>query len=384
MLNETTTAAKQLIENSKNILIVFKKEYHPDSLASALALYLWLKKNNKTVTLVCSDFIIKNQLQFLPHTDQVKNKLSNSQKFIISLNLATNKVAELSYEVKDECLEISILPTAGQFDHQDIKTSTTAFSHDLIITLDTQNLDALGKIFINQTDFFYQTPLINFDHSPLNNNFGQVNVLDLCAVATAEIVYNFIQTTDPSGLDEDMATCLLAGIMTKTQIFKSINITPQSLSIASQLIGLGAQRQKIVTHLYQSQTLSTLRLWGRMLARLQQDKNLHLVWSTLSQQDFVKSGAEPKNIKQAVDELISSIPEAALILIIYEDINTDSAPGTISVTAELFASPGRNALSITHVFHPQGTAAAAHFILANITPLQAEKIIIDEIRRQTN
>ncbi len=384
MLAETTTAAKQLIEKSKNILIVFKKEYHSDSLASALALYIWLKKNNKTVTLVCANFIIKNQLKFLPDAEHVQNILTNPQKFIISLDLTTNKVAELSYEVKDDYLEISILPTTGQFNHRDIKTSTSAFGHDLIITLDTHSLDSLGEIFINQTDFFYQTPLINFDHSPLNTNFGQINLLDLRAVATAEIVYNFIFTLDPGGLDENIATCLLTGIMTKTQIFKSINVTPQSLSVASQLINHGAQRQKIVAHLYQSQTLSTLRLWGRMLARLQQDKTLKLVWSVLSQQDFVKSGAEPKDIKQAVDELISSIPGAALILIIYENTAFDHNAKESTTAAELFTSPGHDALSITRVFHPQGNSNAARFTLTNTSLLEAEKIIINEIRRQTN
>ena len=101
-------------------------------------------------------------------------------------------------------------------------------------------------------DFFYQTPIINIDHQTHNENYGQINLIELKALAVVEIIFSLINKWDKNLIDEDTATCLLTGLYDKTWGFKSSQTTPQTLNTADQLINLGARQNKIVYNLYQA------------------------------------------------------------------------------------------------------------------------------------
>ena len=88
--------------------------------------------------------------------------------------------------------------------------------YDLIITVDSPDLESLGKLFEENTDFFYNTPIINIDHSSDNENYGQINHVDLTASSTAELIFNMFEEYDMKMINEDIATCLLTGIFTAT------------------------------------------------------------------------------------------------------------------------------------------------------------------------
>ena len=172
---------------------------------------------------------------------------------------------------------------------EDVKTRSGEFKYDLVIVLDTPDLESLGSIYDNDTEFFYQIPIINIDHGSNNEAFGQINLVELTAIATAEILFNLFTNYSRDLLDENIATCLLAGIIAKTKSFKTQNLTPQSLSVSSQLISMGARREEIVNQLYRSRSLNVLKLWGRVLARLTSALENKLVWTVLTQVDFDKT-----------------------------------------------------------------------------------------------
>jgi len=124
------------------------------------------------------------------------------------------------------------------------------FPYDLIFVLDTEDLESLGELYNRNADFFYHTPLINIDHHPHNMRFGQVNFIEVTATSTAEMLYHFFKSWSPENFDGDVATCLLSGMIGKTNCFKSPSITPKALIAASELIGLGARREQVITCLY--------------------------------------------------------------------------------------------------------------------------------------
>lgn len=68
-------------------------------------------------------------------------------------------------------------------------------------------------------------------------------------MAVAEILYDIISTIPENKIDEDMATCLLTGLITATKSFKTPNITPHTLNIASELITLGGCCEEIINSL---------------------------------------------------------------------------------------------------------------------------------------
>ncbi|MDP2766941.1 MAG: DHH family phosphoesterase, partial [Candidatus Methanoperedens sp.] len=270
-------------------------------------------------------------------------------------------------------------PKDGLFTEDDISSRSSGFKYDLIIALDTADLESLGQIYDNDTEFFYKTPIINIDHHSENEEFGQINFIELTAVATGEILFSLFESYSRDLIDEDIATCLLAGIISKTKSFKTPNVTPKALLTASQLISMGARREEIVNHLYRSRPINVLKLWGRVLARLSSSLDGKLVWSTLTNMDFAKTDSREKDLDDVIDELIINIPQAKIVVIIYEKTGAEEPKPITNVLA--YSAKNINSLDLIKEYNPQGTKDLA---LASINkPIQeAEKEILKLIEEK--
>ncbi|MEA3398616.1 MAG: DHH family phosphoesterase [Patescibacteria group bacterium] len=380
------TQEQQIIEQikkAKNILITFNRTWNGDAVASALAMYLLLKKMDKKATVIADKFNQGKLFSFLPYYECIDHTLKNIRNFVVSLSLAQAKVEKIKYEIKDEALNFIITPKKGFFDASDISSYSRGFTFDLIIVLDTPDLEALGKIYDNDTEFFYQTPILNIDHRAENEAFGQINRVELTSIATTEILFNLIASYSRDMIDEDIATCLLTGIISKTKSFKTQNITPQALSSASQLISMGARREEIVNALYRSRALNVLKLWGRILARLASDLNNKLVWSILTKSDFEKTGTTKNDLSEVIDELIINIPEANVIALVYECESQQEKNTQTATQAIIHSTKNTDSLDLTKNWNPSGTKKIAKITIAK--PLQeAEKEIIEHLKSELN
>ena len=257
----------------------------------------------------------------------------------------------------------------------------------MIIVLDTPDLESLGKVYDNDTEFFYKIPIINIDHHSNNEEFGQINHIQLTAVATAEILFSLFDSYSRDLIDENIATCLLAGMISKTRSFKTPNVTPNALLSASQLISMGARREEIVNHLYRSRSLNVLKLWGRVLARLSSSMDNKLIWSALTNMDFEKTNSTEKDLADVIDELIINIPQANVIVIIYEkkiqkkDENTDEPTEKFTTYVLAHSIKNIDSRNLIKELNPGGTKNLA---IATINkPVQeAEKEVIGLIEEK--
>jgi len=374
------------IKKASNILITFKKTWNGDAVASALAMYLFLKKMDKQVDLVAEKFSLDKLYSFLPGYTEIKNSLLNLRKFIISLDITNTKVSQIKYKQEESKLNFIISPKDGFFTESDITSGASGFKYDLIIVLDTPDLESLGRIYDNNTEFFYQTPIINIDHSSTNEEFGQINFIELTAVSTSEIVFSLFESFGRDLIDENIATCLLAGLIAETKSFKTNNVTPRALMAASALMSLGARREEIVNNLYRSKSLNVLKLWGRVLARLSSTLDNKLIWSTLSAADFLKTSSTEKDLTDVIDELIISIPQAKVIAIIYENQNEAASPPvqpSNQANLLLYAIKNLDSLSLAKEFNPSGTKSLSRAVI-NLPIAEAEKNIITAIQEKLN
>ena len=317
MLNQEQQFFEQL-KKADNILIVLPKHKNGDNIASSLALFLFLSKIKKKSEIVGENHSKEMQLSFLPFFNEIKETIDGLQKFIISLNISDTKVESVKYMMEGNRLNFVVIPKNGFFTASDISSHSGDFRYDLVITVGAQDLESLGKIYENNTEFFYKTPIINIDNNSANEEFGQINIVNLTATSASEVLYSLLYNYDNSLLDEDIATCLLAGIIIKTKSFKSANITPQSLEAAAQLISIGARREEISTQLYRSRSINVLKLWGRALARLSSSMDNRLVWSALNRADFTKTDSNENDLNEIIDELIINIPQAKIIALFFE------------------------------------------------------------------
>jgi nanoRNase/pAp phosphatase (c-di-AMP/oligoRNAs hydrolase) len=354
MLNEREQIFEQL-KKSQNILVTFGKYWEGDAVASGLALYLFLKKIGKNVEIAAAENPNNKQLSFLPGHSAIKHKIDNLRKFIISLDIRNTKVGQITYKVEKETLDFIVSPQNGFFTKEDITTKSSGFKYDLIIVVSTRDLESLGSVYDNDTEFFYQTPLIDIDHQAGNESFGQINAIDINTVATSEILFDLFSAYDRTAIDEDIATCLLAGLIVSTKSFKTNNISPLALSVASQLISMGARREDIINHLYRSRSLNLLKLWGVVLARLASTDVSKLIWSHVNEEDFEKTKTNFNDLVEVIDELIINIPQAKIVAIFYE-----AHEGVKKVSrAIIYGVKNINVLHLLKEFNPQGSATLA-------------------------
>ncbi len=367
----------ELVRKNNSFLIAIKRDWSGDALAASLVLAIVLKKLGKKVDIACDSFKTPANLGFLP-TYEIKDHLANLQKFVISLNTTRAKLGEFDYDHQDGKLNIYITPEQGQFNHEDISTSISDYKYDLAFIIGTPDLHSLGAIYSTQSDFFYAKPKINIDHSPKNEYFGNINIVNLASSSTSEIIYEMVNEVEPGLIDEDVATYILSGIIMATKNFKTKGVTPHTMNLASDLIAKGARREQIIQCLYQNRFISTLKLWGRVLSRLNNDLDDKLIWSVLSHQDFLETSTTSDELEDVIEELIVSMPKTEVIVLIYEAEKFNNH----EICAIVYSAKNFDASFVTQKFNSIGNKEIARFSLSGMSLSQAERIIIEEIKNR--
>ena len=125
------------------------------------------------------------------------------------------------------------------------------------------------------------------------------NVMSISSGAKGETisekVFNIIQTIESSGdisiKKSPVPDILLASLFAETDQLQK-NLNEETLTLASSLIKLGADKEKI-TDVLNDKSPSFARLLGRALARSYPNESLKSMWTFIAEQDLEKTGNEP-------------------------------------------------------------------------------------------
>jgi phosphoesterase RecJ-like protein len=315
MLNSQEQIMDQLKKN-ESVLICVGQNPDGDSLGAALGLYAALQKLGKKVDIV-SPSVLLEKYSFLPHADALTHKLQGARDYVFALDIDKEKLQQLRYEVEDHKLKIFITAKNGEIDKDRISLESSKFKYDLIIVLGTNDLEALGPVYDENPELFYDIPVINIDHKPTNEYFGKINLVDVAASSTAEIVFHLLSGMDESVIDEHIATDLLTGVIAETESFQNKNTTPKAFMAAATLIAKGANKQDIIRYLYKTKSVSLLKLMGKAMAGLKYNSQYKLAWSLIEDESFIKANSAGGNINTAIRELAQSSPEFNLFFLLY-------------------------------------------------------------------
>lgn len=307
-----------LIQKSKSILIAVTDASNADALASASCIQSLLEEKGKDVTLI-TPHEVEQRLQFLPHTSTAKQKIQIKREYVCTIQTPGTTIEDVQYEKSGNKLNIFLTPQEGEIDHSNVTVTKGPFKKDLIITVGCQDLEQLNELYEQNSELFYETPILNIDNNPSNEYFGTINVVDITACSSAEILYHFIKQHYDEVLNTNTATSLLTGIIAATESFQSQTTTPNALTAAAHLIEIGAKQQEIVQHLYKTQSLQTLKLWGRVMARLEHDEALNATWSLMTQNDFEKTGTSQEKAAEMIRELEKYAPQSSATFLLYEN-----------------------------------------------------------------
>lgn len=375
------TTEKQIQETvggKDKILIVTAKDYDGDRLSASLAWFLFLKKwlgKDKEIDVCIENFSQAEKFSFLPTIDQIKFNIEECKNFVINMDVSDVDIDEISYDLKDNDLNFIINVKKGSLEDKDIICKRGGFKYDIIFSIGAPDLESLGNFYDMDPEFFYKVPIINIDCSAKNEQFGQINLVDLTATSNSEIIFDLIKSIGAKMMDADIATCLLTGLIDKTKSFKTKNVTPKSLNIASALMSENARKEEIVSNLFRTKTVTGLKLWGKALARLKMDEKHKIVWSLITKQDFINTNTEERDLLEVIEEFITSIPEAKIITILYEKEQNEIC-GLVKI------SNSHDAQELTRLFTPEGSRHLSRFLIKDKNLLEAEKEVIEEIKRK--
>lgn len=308
--------ATKLVNNASRILLTVPEQTSEDALASMIATYAALQSAKEKGVDEVSPRHVPISLQFLAGSSQVQTAAHVQPEITVDIAGPTTIDAMRSVPLQGGVrLHIS-LPEGTIVSKSNIETSVRDMPYELIITFGMADLEALGSLFFDHTDFFYNTPIINIDHRASNEHYGTVNLVDITAGSVAEVTYELITLLVADTIDEAIATALYAGIVAGTGSFQKPSTTPRSFQVAARLMEADANREEVIQHLVKTKPLPLLKLTGRLYARLRFHKELNLFWSIVRPNDFADSGASAADLPPAIDELSNNLAgfNAAFIL----------------------------------------------------------------------
>ncbi|MEX2183274.1 MAG: DHH family phosphoesterase [Chloroflexota bacterium] len=211
--------------------------------------------------------------------------------------------------------------------------------YDLLVVSDCGTLDRTGAVRERQRELFERLPRVVIDHHASNDGAGDADWIDPGAAATCEMVA-LLAARLGAGFDgergRDLAAVLMAGIVMDTATFAHPNATPRTLAVSAALVEAGAPLSDISRRLYRSKPEAQLRLFGRVLDRLESSDGGRVVWSTLLDADLAATGTVPAHSEGIIDLLAQA--EEAEVAILFKEAGTSTRisvrtrPGGVDAT----------------------------------------------------
>ena len=272
----------EMIDQAEDILISGHHDPDGDSLGTMLALRRYIKSRGKNVTAV-RDGNIPYKYSFMPDIDQVR----------------------------------------------DIRSFDSKDKFDLVILLECSSPNRAGEL---SGYFAEDAKVVNIDHHPDNDLYGDVVIQDTVASSVGEMLYEFL-TDNKYSIDKAMAIQLYTAILTDTGRFRFSSTTKRTMEAAGYLIDLGADPRDICDKVYYSMKPSSLKLTGQVLSDMDYFEDGRICLMYLTQNKVDESGAGWDDVEGLADfAMFGENTQVGLISMLDRHIPTDGGmimPGRV-------------------------------------------------------
>lgn len=195
------------------------------------------------------------------------------------------------------------------------------------ISSDLKKFDSL--FFLDRGDVFYKLGfdkkikteqfsgnIINIDHHPHTFIPEVLNLIDIQASATCEIIFRLFDFFN-FNIDNQTAQYLLNGIYADTGGFRHNNTSPACLEISARLLKKGASIMKSNREIFAQKSLGTLKLWAIALERARINPKTGMVVSFITKEDLKNCGVQESQIS-SISEILNTISESRFSLVLSE------------------------------------------------------------------
>ncbi len=151
------------------------------------------------------------------------------------------------------------------FDRQEIQGKRAIEQADVIFCLDFNAADRMSHAEATVTGA--HKPIVVIDHHRFPTAFAKYYYTDDTASSTAELIYRLTLELGYANLiDQDIASCLYAGMVTDTGSFRFPSVTPAVMRVAAALMETGIDHARIHMDIFDSNTEDMTRLRGFSLS----------------------------------------------------------------------------------------------------------------------
>jgi len=312
----------KLVGRNNRILVATPENPCVDALGSAFALTNAFKKLNKKAEILIPEKL-PEKFHFLNKHSSL-NPLSlqtfKEREFVLTLKNPQNHINNLYYQKQNDLLHI-YLTGKNEIQENDLRIKR-AHPFDLIFMIKIPDYEKTGKVFEYNRELFIETPVINIDNHVNNEEFGEINLVDVNSSSVSEITLDLIDFMDRNLLDKQIATQILAGLIDATNNFQSSKTNPRTFNNAAVLINRGGDQQEIIRYFYKTKSLNFLKLWGKVLHNLSEDKGNKVVWGKIQTKDFQQTNTAPEHTPQVLEEIKTHFPNMQTCFLIWPEKNT--------------------------------------------------------------
>lgn len=166
--------------------------------------------------------------------------------------------------------------------------------HDLLV-VDTSRSDRVGV-----THEGVHPIRLNLDHHEDNPLYGEFNLVDAKAAASAQIVAALYAEAGVP-LEGEAAEAIYAGVYTDTGGFRFRNVSPSSHELVADLLRAGVVPAEVNDRINRTGTLAQLNIVGASMVNA--ERYGEALISTVDDVDYERTGATELDSKESIDRL---------------------------------------------------------------------------------
>jgi bifunctional oligoribonuclease and PAP phosphatase NrnA len=247
-------ALQLLLDSPKKVVILTHFKPDADALGSSLGLAWYLKRRGHSVDVITpSDY--PDFLAWMPGKEMVTSLTKESKE-------------------------------------PEVKAQALIANAELIFCLDFSSLSRINEL--GEMVKKASAKKVMVDHHLEPEHFSDFEKWDVTSASTAQLIYELIiELGDKALIDENIANCLYAGLMTDTGGFRHNNTTFREFQVASDLVSKGAKPTDVAKNIYDTNSLERLRLTGYVLSeKLIVLPEFKTAYMTITQSELKKFGAQ--------------------------------------------------------------------------------------------
>jgi phosphoesterase RecJ-like protein len=206
----------------------------------------------------------------------------------------------------------SKIPYKYQFLLGNWKFTRRISDYDLLIAVDSARI---SRIFPKITGAGLEgKTIINIDHHRSNNSFGAIRIIEESASSACEIIYFIFKKLNVK-IGKPLAEIFYCGIYNETGGFVYPNTTKESLQMASELVHLGVQPDRLVMQM-NAKTLSGTKLLTKVLNTIEVKQGVAIMYLC---QDMLKHSSAEMSDSENFISFLQAIKGVRVSLFLREE-----------------------------------------------------------------